>query len=65
MLEDFSFYCPILEVSMLDKKLIGKQCGVAITVGEINSEEVPKDPGKEQYTRICHTELFCVNFPQS
>ncbi|XP_048488978.1 otoferlin isoform X3 [Plutella xylostella] len=44
MLEDFSFYCPILEVSMLDKKLIGKQCGVAITVGEINSEEVPKDP---------------------
>ncbi|CAH2103605.1 unnamed protein product [Euphydryas editha] len=34
--EDFCIYCPIFEVSMLDRRTVGEFCGVAITVGEMN-----------------------------
>ncbi|KAM3968476.1 otoferlin [Aphomia sociella] len=37
-LEDFAVFCPILEVSMLDRRVVGKYCGVALTTGEINSD---------------------------
>ncbi|XP_059055113.1 otoferlin-like [Achroia grisella] len=36
--EDFCIYCPILEASMLDRRIAGKFCGVAITMGDINTD---------------------------
>ncbi|XP_047544352.1 otoferlin-like [Vanessa atalanta] len=33
--EDFCVYCPIFEVSMLNSRITGQSCGVAITVGEM------------------------------
>ncbi|XP_050361233.1 otoferlin-like [Nymphalis io] len=33
--EDFCIYCPIFEVSMLNSRITGQSCGVAITVGEM------------------------------
>ncbi|XP_028159524.1 otoferlin-like isoform X1 [Ostrinia furnacalis] len=38
VMEDFCVYCPIFEVSMLDRRVSGKFCGVAITIGEINAD---------------------------
>lgn len=37
-LEDFCIYCPLLEVSMLDRRVAGKVSGVAITIGEISNK---------------------------
>lgn len=37
-MEDFIVYCPIFEVSMLDRRISGKFCGVALTIGEICSD---------------------------
>ncbi|XP_052751429.1 otoferlin-like [Galleria mellonella] len=34
-LEDFCIFCPILEVSMLDRKIAGRFCGVALTIGDM------------------------------
>ncbi|XP_045510224.1 otoferlin-like [Colias croceus] len=34
-IHEFCLFCPILEVSMLDRRVTGKYCGVAITLGEI------------------------------
>lgn len=39
LMEDFCLFCPILEASMLDKKICGKTCGVAMTVGEVPSDD--------------------------
>ncbi|XP_030019882.1 otoferlin isoform X2 [Manduca sexta] len=38
--EDFCIFCPILEVSMLDRAIVGKLCGVAITIGQIASDDI-------------------------
>ncbi|XP_069364926.1 otoferlin-like [Maniola hyperantus] len=35
IVEDFCLFCPIFEVSALDRRIAGKLCGVAITMGEI------------------------------
>ncbi|XP_038216703.1 otoferlin-like [Zerene cesonia] len=34
-IHEFCLFCPILEVSMLDRRVTGKYCGVAVTLGEI------------------------------
>ncbi|XP_035437997.2 otoferlin isoform X3 [Spodoptera frugiperda] len=39
LMEDFCMFCPILEVSMLDRRVSGKLCGIAITVGELPTDE--------------------------
>lgn len=39
LMEDFCIFCPILEVSMLDRRVSGKFCGVAITVGELPTDD--------------------------
>ncbi|XP_045784578.1 fer-1-like protein 6 [Maniola jurtina] len=38
IVEDFCLFCPIFEVSVLDRRIAGKLCGVAITMGEIPCE---------------------------
>lgn len=38
-MEDFCIFCPILEVSMLDRRVSGKLSGIAITVGELPTHE--------------------------
>ncbi|XP_039764013.1 fer-1-like protein 6, partial [Pararge aegeria] len=38
ILEDFCIFCPIFEVSVLDRRIAGKFCGVAITMGEMPCE---------------------------
>ncbi|CAG9788973.1 unnamed protein product [Diatraea saccharalis] len=38
VMEDFWIYCPILEVSMLDGAVAGKCSGVALTIGEVNTD---------------------------
>ncbi|XP_063547608.1 otoferlin-like [Cydia strobilella] len=35
IIENFIMFCPVFEVSMLDKSLSGTSCGIAITAGEI------------------------------
>lgn len=45
LMEDFCMFCPILEVSMLDRRVSGKLCGIAITVGELPTDE-QGDEGK-------------------
>jgi hypothetical protein len=50
-MEDFCIYCPILEVSMLDRKVSGKISGVALTIGEVNTNDKP-DEG------TCHSHVI-------
>ncbi|KAL0851779.1 hypothetical protein ABMA28_000089 [Loxostege sticticalis] len=49
VMEDFCIYCPIFEVSMLDRRISGKFCGVALTIGEVNA-----DSGSDEETRKLH-----------
>ncbi|XP_026747253.1 otoferlin-like isoform X2 [Trichoplusia ni] len=48
LMEDFCIFCPILEVSMLDRRVSGKFCGVAITVGELPTD----DQGDEEFVAM-------------
>lgn len=45
MIDNFCVLCPILEVSMIDRNVAGKFCGVAITMGEFLNNDT-KDEGK-------------------
>ncbi|RVE52196.1 hypothetical protein evm_003115 [Chilo suppressalis] len=38
IMDDFWIYCPIMEVSMLDYSIAGKCSGIALTVGEVNTD---------------------------
>ncbi|XP_049885411.1 otoferlin-like [Pectinophora gossypiella] len=38
ILEDFCIYCPIFEISMLDRRICGKLTGLAITTGEMPAD---------------------------
>ncbi|KAF9407187.1 hypothetical protein HW555_012702, partial [Spodoptera exigua] len=48
LMEDFCMFCPILEVSMLDRRISGKLCGIAITVGELPTD----DQGDEEFVAM-------------
>ncbi|KAJ8737899.1 hypothetical protein PYW08_000494 [Mythimna loreyi] len=48
LLEDFCIFCPVLEVSMLDRRISGKLSGIAITVGELPSD----DQGDEEFVAM-------------
>ncbi|PZC81246.1 otoferlin [Helicoverpa armigera] len=48
LMEDFCVFCPILEVSMLDRRISGKLCGIAITVGELPTD----DQGDEEFVAM-------------
>ncbi|CAH1647468.1 unnamed protein product [Spodoptera littoralis] len=48
LMEDFCMFCPILEVSMLDRRVSGKLCGIAITVGELPTD----DQGDEEFVAM-------------
>uniref|UniRef100_A0A2A4JU35 C2 domain-containing protein n=1 Tax=Heliothis virescens TaxID=7102 RepID=A0A2A4JU35_HELVI len=48
LMEDFCIFCPILEVSMLDRRISGKLCGIAITVGELPTD----DQGDEEFVTM-------------
>ncbi|CAH0703240.1 unnamed protein product [Spodoptera exigua] len=51
LMEDFCMFCPILEVSMLDRRISGKLCGIAITVGELPTD----DQGDEEQRKLYYT----------
>ncbi|XP_061723104.1 otoferlin-like [Cydia pomonella] len=59
IIENFIMFCPVFEVSMLDKSLSEASCGIAITAGEIpfNSSF---DQGK--YTKYCTTFDTIIGF---
>lgn len=53
-MEDFCIFCPILEVSMLDRRVSGKFCGIAITVGELPTDD-QGDEGKSVLVAVVYT----------
>ncbi|CAK1554644.1 unnamed protein product [Leptosia nina] len=46
--EEICLFCPILEVSMLDRRIVGKFCGVAVTFGEIPTTQMENE-GSQKY----------------
>ncbi|XP_063634515.1 otoferlin-like [Cydia splendana] len=51
IIENFIMFCPVFEVSMLDKSLSGTSCGIAITTGEIPfSSPFGQDP--DEFERV-------------
>ncbi|XP_046977570.1 otoferlin-like [Vanessa cardui] len=68
--EDFCVYCPIFEVSMLNSRITGQSCGVAITVGEMvhdnkSDEEFIKMMNKIQTRKLHYTGSLDVVQTQS
>ncbi|CAB3226218.1 unnamed protein product [Arctia plantaginis] len=58
LMEDFCLFCPILEASMLDKKICGKVCGVAMTVGEVPSDDHGDEEFRSMMSEIRSRKLY-------
>ncbi|XP_062533076.1 otoferlin isoform X2 [Bombyx mori] len=47
-IEEFCVMCPLFEVSLLDRRIVGKYCGVAITVGDFSTSS----PGDREFETL-------------
>ncbi|XP_063373993.1 otoferlin-like [Cydia amplana] len=60
IIENFIMFCPIFEVSMLDKSLSGTSCGIAITAGEIPFSS-PFGQDSDEFERVTSDIIYMLD----